>query len=94
MDEDVKEATDVAGSPQNNDNIALITNSASIVANPDISLSIVPNCQTTNLVPAFDHRIADLPFDRSIPFQKKGWINFHSKMKAELTLPPLIILNL
>ena len=63
---------DVADSPQNNGNIASITNSASIVANPDISLSIVPNCQTTNLVPAFNHRTADLPSDKSIPFQKKG----------------------
>jgi len=90
---DMEEAADVAGSLWNNNNIALTTNSASTMANPDISLSIVLNCQTTDLVPAFDHRTADLPSDRSIPFQKKGWTNFHSKMKAELTLPLLIILN-
>ena len=53
-DTDAEEAADMAGSLQNNNNITLTTNSASTVANPDISLSIVLNCQTTNLVPAFN----------------------------------------
>jgi len=93
-DADMEEAMDEADLLWNNNNITLTTNSASTVANPDISLSIVLNCQTTNLVPAFNHRTVDLLSNRSIPFQKKGWTNFHSKMKAELTLPLLIILNL
>jgi len=72
-DVDVEEATDAADSPQNNENTTLTTDFAFTVANLDISLSIVPNCQTTDPVLAFNHRTVDLPSDRSIPFQKKGW---------------------
>ena len=57
----------------NNTSSALTTTSASTVANPDTSLSIVPNCQIIDLVLAFNHKAADLPSDKSIPFQKKGW---------------------
>jgi len=92
-DTDVEEAADMADSLRNNKNIALTTTSASTVANLDILLSIVLNCQTTDLVLAFNHRTVDLPSNRSIPFQKKGSTNFHLKMKAELTLPLLTILN-
>jgi len=92
-DVDAEEIADVADLPWNNESSASITTSASTVANLDISLSIVPNCQTTNLVPTFNHRTVDLPSDKSIPFQKKGWTNFHLKMKVELTLPLLTILN-
>jgi len=84
-DMDAEEVADVADSPQNNESSASITTSASTVANQDILLSIVLNYQTTDLVPAFDHRTVDLPSDRLIPFQKKGWTNFHSKIKVELT---------
>ena len=56
--------------------------------NPDTSLSIVPNCQITDLVLAFNYKAADLLSDKSIPFQKKGWRNFHSKMRAKLISPP------
>jgi len=90
---DVEEVVDVADLPWNNENSASITTSASTVANLDISPSIVLNCQTTDLVPAFDHRTADLPSNRLIPFQKKGWTNFHSKTKVELTSPLLTSLN-
>jgi len=92
-DKDVEEAMDVADLPQKNNNIALITTSACTAAKEDISRSIVWHYQITNLVLAFDHKAADLPSDRSIPFQKKGWRNSHSKMKAELTSPPSTNLN-
>jgi len=92
-DEDAEEAADVADLPQKNDNIALITTSACTVAKEDILRSIVQHYQITDLVLAFDHKAADLPSDRSIPFQKKGWRNSHLKMKAELTSPPSTNLN-
>jgi len=92
-DADTEEAVDEADLLWNNESIASITTSASTAANLDTSLSIVWNCQTTNLVLAFDHRAADLPSNRSIPFQKKGWTNFHSKMKAELISPLSTNLN-
>jgi len=90
---DMEEVTDMADLPWNNENSTSITTSASTVANLDILPSIVLNCQTTDLVPAFDHRTADLLSDRLIPFQKKGWTNFYLKMKAELTSPLLTSLN-
>jgi len=60
-DVDVEEVTDVENSLRNNDNTTLTTNSVFTIANPDISLSIVPNCQTINLVLAFNHKVVDLP---------------------------------
>jgi len=93
VDVDVEEAMVVEDSLWNNASSALTTTSASTVANLDTSLSIVLNCQIINLVLAFDHKAADLPSDKSIPFQKKGWKNFHLKMKAKLILPLLTSLN-
>jgi len=83
VDTDAEEAMVVEDSLQNNESSASITTSISTVANPDISLSIVPNCQIIDLVLAFDHKAADLLSNKSIPFQKKGWTNFHLKMKVE-----------
>jgi len=73
-----------------NANTMLTTNFVSIVANPDISLSTVPHCQTLNLVPVSDHKAADLLSNKSIPFQKKGWRNCHLK-KAKLI--SLLLIN-
>jgi len=96
-DEDVDVAVAVAmvveDSLQKNANIILTTNFVSIVANLDISLSIVPNYPITDLVPVSDHKVADRPSDKSIPFQKKGWRNCYSKMKANLISLLLINLN-
>jgi len=92
-DVDAEEAVVVADLPWNNESSTLTTNFAFTAANLDISLSIVPNCQTIDLVPVFNHRTVDLPSDRSIPFQKKGWTSFHLKTKVELTPPPLTSLN-
>ena len=92
-DVDAEEAAVVEDSLQNNASSESTTNFVSIVANPDISLSIVPNCQIIDLVLAFDHKAADLPSNKSIPFQKKGWRKFHLKMKAKLISPPLTNLN-
>jgi len=83
-DADVDKAMVVEDSLQKNVNTVLTTNFVSIVAHPDISLSIVPNCQIIDLVPAFDHKAADLPSDKSIPFQKKGWRNCCLKTKVNL----------
>jgi len=65
--------------------ISTIT-SVSIVAYLDISLSTIPHCQIHDLVPVLDHKAADCPSDKSIPFQKKGWRNCHSKTKVKLIL--------
>jgi len=78
---------------QKNVNTVSTTNFVSIVANPDISLSIVPNCPITGLVPVSNHKVADLWSDKLIPFQKKGWRNYCSKTKAKLISLPLINLN-
>jgi len=76
-----------------NANTVSTINFVSIVANLDISLSIVPNYPITDLVPVSNHKAADLPSDKSIPFQKKGWRNCHSKTKAKLILLPSINSN-
>jgi len=76
-----------------NANAVLTITSVSIVAYPDTSLSTVPHCQIHDLVPVSDHKAVDRPSDKSIPFQKKGWRNCHSKRKAKLILLPLINLN-
>jgi len=92
-DKDTDMAVVVEDSLQKNANIVLTTNFVSIVANPDISLSIVPNYPITDLVPVSDHKAADHPSDKLIPFQKKGWRNCHSKTKANLISLPLINSN-
>jgi len=68
MDADAEEAVVVEGSLQKNANTGSTTNFVSIVANLDISLSIVPNCPITDLVPVSDHKAADLPSNKLIPF--------------------------
>jgi len=85
-DEDV--VVVVEDSPQKNTNVILTTTSVSIVAYPDTLLSIVPHYQILNLVPAFDHKAVDLPSDKSIPFQKKGWRNCRLKTKVNLISLP------
>ena len=94
-DEDVAVAlaTVMEDSLWKNASAASTTTSVSTVAYPDISLSIVPLYRILNLVPAFNHKAADLPSNKSIPFQKKGWRNCHLKMKANLILPPSTNLN-
>ena len=92
-DADAEEAMVMGDSLQNNANSASTTTSVSTVANLDTSLSIVLNCQIIDLVLAFNHKAADLLSDKSIPFQKKGWRNFHLKRKAKLISPLLTNLN-
>ena len=75
---------------KNTNAVSTIT-SVSIVAYPDTSLSTIPHCQIHNLVPVSDHKAADLPSNKSIPFQKKGWRNCHSKTKAKLI--SLLLIN-
>jgi len=58
----------------------------SIVVYPDISPSTVLHCQILDPVPVSDHKAVDLLSDKSIPFQKKGWRNCHSKTKAKSIL--------
>jgi len=87
-DADVEEAVVMEDSLRKNRNSISTINFVSIAANQDISLSIVPNCQIIDLVLAFDHKVADLPSDKSILFQKKGWKNFRLKKTARLILPP------
>jgi len=93
MDMDMEEATVVEDSLQNNASSASTTTSVFTVAYPDISPSIVPLCQILNLVPACNHKAVDLPSDKLIPFQKKGWRNFHLKMRAKLISPLSTNLN-
>jgi len=93
MDVDAEEAVVMEDSLWKNASAASTTTSVSTVAYPDISLSIVLLYQILDLVPVFDHKAADLPSDKSIPFQKKGWRNCHSKTKANLILPPSTNLN-
>ena len=88
-DADVAVAMVVEDSLQKSANDILTITSVSTVAYLDTSLSIVPHCQILDLVPVSDHKAADLPSDKSIPFQKKGWRNCHSKMKANLISLPL-----
>jgi len=90
---DMEEAMVVDDSLQNNASSALTTTFASIVVYLDTLLSIVLNYQIIDLVLAFDHKAADLPSDKLIPFQKKGCRNSCSKMKAKLILPLLTNLN-
>jgi len=92
-DKDMDMAVVVEDSLQKNTNTMSTTNFVSIVANPDISLSIVPNYPITNLVPVSDHKAADCPSDKSIPFQKKEWRNCHLKKKVKLISLPLINSN-
>jgi len=91
-DADAEEAMVVEDLLQNNANTASTTTFVSIAANPDTLQLIVPNYQITNLVPAFNHKVADPPSDKSIPFQKKGWRNCHLKTKANLI--SLLLTNL
>jgi len=88
-DEDVDVAVVVEDSLRRNANAILTITSVSIAAYLDTSLSTVPHCQIYNLVPVSDHKVADHPSDKSIPFQKKGWRNCHSKTKVKLILLPL-----
>jgi len=84
VDADVDVAVVMGDSLWKNASAVLTITSVSTVAYLDTSLSIVPHCQILDLVPAFDHKAADLPSDKSIPFQKKGWRNCRSKTKANL----------
>jgi len=52
---------------KNASTVSTIT-SVSTVAYLDISLSIVLHCQILDLVPVSDHKAADLPSDKLIPF--------------------------
>jgi len=79
----------VEDSPRKNANTISTITFVSIVAYPDTSLSTVPHCQIHDLVPVSDHKAVDLLFDKSIPFQKKGWRNCHSKMEVKLISLPL-----
>jgi len=96
-DEDTDVAMAVAvvveDSLRKNTNAVSTITSASTAAYPDTSLSTVPHCQIHNLVPVSNHKAADHPSNKLIPFQKKGWRNYHSKMKANLISLPLINLN-
>jgi len=84
VDADVDVAVVMGDSLWKNASTVLTITSVSTVAYLDTLLSIVPHCQILDLVPAFNHKAADLPSDKSIPFQKKGWRNCRSKMKANL----------
>jgi len=92
-DEDMDVAVAVAvvmeDSLQKNASVVSTITSASTVAHPDTSLSTAPHCQIHDLVPVSNHKAADCLSDKSIPFQKKGWRNCHSKMKVNLILLPL-----
>jgi len=92
-DADMDMATVMEDSIRKNVNVVSTITSVSIVAYPDISLSTIPYCQILDLVPVSNHKAADLPSNKSIPFQKKGWRNCHLKMKAELISLPLINSN-
>jgi len=92
-DADVEEAAVMENLLWNNASSALTINFVSTVANPDTLLSIVLNCQIIDLVLAFDHKVVDPPSNKLIPFQKKGWKNFHSKKKAKLISPLSTNLN-
>jgi len=78
---------------QKNANTVSTITSVSTAAYPDTSLSTVLHCQIHNLVPVSNHKAADRPSDKSIPFQKKGWRNCHLKTKANLISLPLINSN-
>ena len=88
-DEDADVAMVMENSLRKNANTVSTITSVSIVAHPDTSLSTVPHCQIHDQVPVLDHKVADLPSDKSIPFQKKGWRNCHSKTKVNLISLPL-----
>jgi len=93
MDVDAEKATVVEDSPWKNTRAASTTTFVFTVVYLDILPSIVPPCQILDQVPAFDHKAADLLSNKLIPFQKKGWRSCHSKMKANLILPPSTNLN-
>jgi len=83
-DADMAMAMVVEDSLRKNANAVSTITSVSIVAYPDISLSIALHCQTHDLVPVSDHKAADRLSNKSIPFQKKGWRNCHLKTKVNL----------
>jgi len=93
MDVDAEKAAVMEDSPQKNASATSTTTFVFTAAYLDILPSIVPPCQILDQAPAFDHKAVDLLFDRSIPFQKKGWRNCHLKMKVNLILPPSTNLN-
>jgi len=93
VDADMAMAMVVEDSLRKNTNAVSTITSVSIVAYPDTSLSIVPPYQILNLVPVSNYKAADLPSNKSIPFQKKGWRNCHLKTKAKLISLPSINLN-
>jgi len=68
VDADTEEAMVVEDSLQNNTSSTSTTTSVFTVAYLDILPSIVLLCQILDLVPAFDHKAADLPSDKLIPF--------------------------
>jgi len=90
-DVDVAVAVVVEDSLQKNTNTVLTITSVSTVAYLDTSRSIVLHYQILDLVPVSDHKAADLPSDKSIPLQKKGWRNCHLKKKAKLI--SLLLIN-
>jgi len=71
-DKDADVAMVVEDSLRKNTNAVSTITSVSIVAYPDTSLSTVPHCQIHDLVPVSNHKAADRPSNKSIPFQKKG----------------------
>jgi len=77
---------------KNASTISTIT-SVSIAVYPDILLPIVPPYPILNQVPISDHKVADCLSTKSIPFQKKGWRNCHSKTKANSISLPSTNLN-
>jgi len=88
-DKDVDMAMVVEDSLWKNASAISTITSVSIAAYPDTLLSTVPHCQIHGLVPVSNHKAADCLSDKLIPFQKKGWRNCHSKMKANLISLPL-----
>jgi len=79
----------VGDSLRKNTNAVSTITFVSIVVHPDISPSTVLHCQILDLVPVSDHKAADRPSNKSIPFQKKEWRNCHLKMKVNLISLPL-----
>jgi len=92
-DEDVDVAVVVAvvveDSPQKNASAVSTITFVSTAPYPDILLPIVLLYPILDLVPISDHKAADRLSDKSIPFQKKGWRNCHSKTQAKLVSLPL-----
>jgi len=82
-DKDADMAVVVEDSPQKNANTALTITFVSTALYLDILRPIVPPYPILDLAPILGHKAADYRSDKSIPFQKKGWRNCHSKTKAE-----------